>query len=264
MSLVFAAITPHPPLLIPSIGKDAALKIQKTQKAFEKLEEDLYLSKPDIILVISPHGHHFADAFSINYAPKFETDLREFGDLVTKLKFSGEMMLPYSIREETYENNNCRTVIINEPLLDHGVVVPLYFLTQHLPEVKIMPVGFSELDYKTHLDFGSILREIILRTNKRVAVIASGDLSHALETDSPAGFHKNGAAFDAKIQELFSSHNTAGLLTLSPDFVQSAAECGFRSFLILAGILKESNYRYESYCYEAPFGVGYLTANFVI
>jgi hypothetical protein len=30
------------------------------------------------------------------------------------------------------------------------------------------------------------------------------------------------------------------------------------------GILREIDYQYKSYAYEAPFGVGYLTANFVI
>jgi len=35
MSLVFAAITPHPPLLIPSIGKDVIKKVDKTKKALE-------------------------------------------------------------------------------------------------------------------------------------------------------------------------------------------------------------------------------------
>jgi MEMO1 family protein len=53
MSLVFAAISPHPPLLIPSIGKEAIKKIQKTKEALEKLEEDLYLSRPEIIIIIS-------------------------------------------------------------------------------------------------------------------------------------------------------------------------------------------------------------------
>jgi hypothetical protein len=38
MSLVFAAIVPHPPLLIPSIGKEGIKKIDKTKRALEKME----------------------------------------------------------------------------------------------------------------------------------------------------------------------------------------------------------------------------------
>jgi aromatic ring-opening dioxygenase LigB subunit len=264
MSLVFAAITPHPPLLIPSIGKDAIKKIQKTREALERLEEDLYLTHPDIIVIISPHGPQFPDAYSVNLSTKFTSDLKQFGDLSTKIEFSGEVQLPYNIRSESLRRNSQKTVIINEPKLDHGAVVPLFYLTKHMPNIKILPIGFSDLDTKSHLEYGYMLKEQIMRVNKRIAVIASGDLSHALSSEAPAGFHKNGAVFDNKIQELFISHNTTGILSIEREIISDAAECGFRSFLILMGILRDVNYRYESYAYEGPYGVGYLTANFVL
>lgn len=263
MSLVFAALTPHPPLLIPSIGKEMAKKIEKTKNALLKLEEDLYLSKPETIIIISPHGRLFQDAFTINYCLEYETDLREFGDLVTKLKFKGETDLPAKIRSAS-KGKGYATTMVSEPKLDHGVAVPFFFLTPHLPNVKIMPVGFSNLDWKTHLDFGYLLKEQIMKTNKRVAVIASGDLSHALTTDAPAGFNEAGPEFDKTIQELLAAHNTGGLVNLENTFTDNAAECGLRSILILLGVLRDINYTYESLAYEGPFGVGYLTANFVL
>ncbi len=264
MSLVFAAITPHPPLLIPAIGKDAIKKIDHTRQAFLKLEEDIYTAHPDVIIIISPHGQHFPDAFAINMAPKYESDLKEFGDLATKISFNGDITLPYNIRSACNIDHTCETVIISEPKLDHGIVVPLLYLTKHLPDTKILPVSFSEFDEKTHLEFGTLLKEQIMKSNKRIAVIASADLSHALSNDAPAGFNKNGEIFDKKIQEALASHNTAGLLSLDKELVNGASECGFRPILILMGILRDVNYRYESYAYEAPFGVGYLTANFII
>lgn len=263
MSLVFAAITPHPPLLIPTIGKDNLKKIEKTKAALEKLEEDLYLSHPDVIVVISPHGKLFAEAFLLNVCSEYESDLKEFGDLTTKLNFKGEMNLPAIISHASKEKDY-RTIMVSEPKLDHGVSVPLFYLTPHLPDITLVPVGFSSLDWKTHLDFGYIIKEQIMKTNKRVAVIASGDLSHALTSNAPAGFNPAGAEFDKKIQELLATRNTTGLLQLEEKSVTAAAECGFRSFLILVGILRDINYSYESYAYEGPFGVGYLTANFVL
>lgn len=260
MSLVFAAITPHPPLLIPAIGKANLKKIDATKKALEKMEEDLYLSHPDIILVISPHGKLLDDAFSMNVCSEYETDLKEFGDLTTKLHLKGEMNLPAFIREAGKEKDY-KIVMISEKNLDHGVAVPLFYLTPHLPDVSLTVFGFSNLDAKSHLDFGYLVKEQIMRTNKRVAVIASGDLSHALTTDAPAGFNPKGSEFDQKIQEFLSTRNTAGLVQMEGS-VADAAECGYRSFLILMGILRDVNYKYESYAYEGPFGVGYLTANF--
>lgn len=263
MSLVFAAITPHPPLLIPSVGKEALKKIEKTKLAMKKLEEDLYLAKPDVILIISPHGSFFDDAFSINVCTEYHGDLKEFGDLTTNLKIKGEINLASMINDHAKEEH-IATSMISESKIDHGCTVPLTFLTQHLPDVQISQLGFSELDWKTHVDYGNLIKEKIMDTNKRVAVIASADLSHALTTDSPAGFNPTGAKFDEKIQELLSHRNLSGMLQLEKEFVENAAECGFRSILILMGILKDVDYTYKQYAYEGPFGVGYLTANFII
>ena len=118
------------------------------------------------------------------------------------------------------------------------------------------------MDWKSHVAFGSLLKETIAETNKRVAVIASGDLSHALFTEAPAGYNPAGPAFDKKIQELLATNNLSGMLQMDKNMVAGASECGFRSFLILMGILRGMSSRYTSYSYEGPFGVGYLTANF--
>ncbi len=263
MSLVLAAITPHPPLLIPTIGKEALKKLEKTKTAMERLAEDLYLAKPDVIFIISPHGSFFPDAFTINACTEFKTNFKEFGDLTTNLDLKGEVNMAAMISSLS-KTQNIPSTMISEPQLDHGASVPLFYLSSHLPDTKIIQFGFCDLDAKTHLDFGYLLKEKIMDTNKRVAVIASGDLSHALATDAPAGFNAAGAKFDEKIQELLSSHNTAGMIQLDAEFVKNASECGLRSFLILMGILKNVDYTYRQYSYEAPFGVGYLTANFIV
>jgi len=263
MSLVFAGISPHPPLLIPTIGKEAVKKVEKTKNALEILEQELYLTHPEILIIISPHGSYFSDAFTLNIAPEYETDLREFGDLATKMKFKGEMNITSLLRESS-KDQNFSTAVISEKKLDHGAAVPLYYLAKHLTNIPIIPMGFCDLDWKTHLDFGYMVKERIMETNKRVAVIASGDLSHALMTEAPAGYNPAGPEFDAKIQELLSTNNIAGMLQMDKQFVSDAAECGFRSFLILMGILRGVHYTYKSLSYEGPFGVGYLTANFAL
>ena len=263
MSLVFAAVSPHPPLLIPAIGKQAAKKIAKTKAALEQMEKDLYIARPEILIVISPHGSYFPDAFTLNVGPNYQTDLREFGDLSTKIKFSGEQHLSTMIREGAREAK-IPVSVISEPKLDYGSAVPLAQLTRHLKNIKIIQIGFCDLEWKTHVAFGHVIKEKIAETNKRVAVVASGDLSHALVTDAPAGYNPAGPKFDQKIQELLSAGNLSGMLQLDKKLVSDATECGFRSFLILMGILHDTHHTYKLYAYEAPFGVGYLTANFTL
>lgn len=262
MSLVFAAITPHPPLLIPNVGKTELDKIKKTKSAMEQLEQDLYLAKPEIIVVISPHGSFFQDAFTLNSHPNFTSDFEQFGDFTTKTTWKGSESLAATILNSTMDKG-LPTQPISEEKLDHGSSVPLYYLTQHLPDLKILPIGYSALDNKTHLQFGELLKDIIMQSNKRIAVIASGDLSHGLTSNAPAGYSKTGKDFDKKLIELLETRNTLGIINMDAKFVKEAVECGYRSFLILLGILKNMDYQFKNYSYEGPFGVGYLVGNFV-
>jgi len=53
---VFAAISPHPPIILPSVGSDRdRAKVQKTIKALENLGEKLKESAPDSLIISSPH-----------------------------------------------------------------------------------------------------------------------------------------------------------------------------------------------------------------
>jgi aromatic ring-opening dioxygenase LigB subunit len=263
MSLVFAAITPHPPLLIPNIGKDELKKIDRTKKALEQLEQDLYLAKPDVVAIISPHGSLFPDAFSVNAHTHFISSFEQFGDFSTKLEWTGADNLAARIAHRA-NLENLPLQLISEEHIDHGSSVPLFYLTQHFSNLRVLPIGYSALDVKVHLQFGEVLKDIFMETEKRVAVIASGDLSHGLTTDAPAGFSKVGKEFDQKLIEMLETRNTTGIMGMDSKLVEDAAECGFRSFLILLGILKNMNYNFKNYSYEGPFGVGYLVGNFVL
>ncbi len=261
MSLVFAALTPHPPLLIENIGKENISKVKKTKEALLKLEEDLYLSHPQIIFIISPHEALHEEAFVINVHEKFTSSFEEFGDVVTTKQWNGGGDFGARIAH-TGKNYHLPIRLVNEEKIRYGASVPLTYLTAHLPHVKIVPIGYSSLSSKEHVAFGELLKEIILVSEKRIAVIASGDMSHCLTKKSPAPYSPKGKEFDDKIQELLHTRNTLGLTQIDETMVTSAHQCMYQSLLILLGILKNIDYQFENYCYEHPFGVGYLTGNF--
>ncbi|MBU0596773.1 AmmeMemoRadiSam system protein B [Patescibacteria group bacterium] len=262
MSLVFSAIVPHPPLLIPNIGKDEIEKIQKTKDSLLQLEQDLYIAKPQLIIIISPHGSVFSDAFSVNAHTNFYSDFAEFGDLNTKREWEGSPILGANISHKA-NPTDLPVRLISEDKLDHGSTVPLFLLTEHLQNIKILPVGYSNLPKRKHIEFGEFLKDIIMETDKRVAVIASGDLSHALKTDAPGGFHKDSEMFDKTLIELLEANNVPGILQIDEDIVKNSQECAYRSLLIMLGIIKNMKFTFKNYSYEAPFGVGYLVGNFV-
>ncbi|MFA5358512.1 MAG: AmmeMemoRadiSam system protein B [Patescibacteria group bacterium] len=260
MSLVFAGISPHPPILIPNIGKEYLQKIDNTVKALTQMEQDLYASKPDVIVIISPHGVVLLDAFLINLCDKYEINFNDFGDLITKLELRPNLKFIEDLR--TLTDKQTPLTVTSEPKLDHGAGVPLYYLTQHLKDISIVPLSYCLLDYAAHVRFGEILKDQIFETNERVAIIASGDLSHRLTKDAPAGYNPKGKEFDKKLIELLKNRDVEGILKLDPQTIEDAGECGLRSILILLGVIKNMNYQTDILSYEGPFGVGYLVANF--
>ncbi|MCX6742658.1 MAG: AmmeMemoRadiSam system protein B [Candidatus Parcubacteria bacterium] len=258
--IVFSAICPHPPILIPAIGKDNLDKIKNTVKALKNLETDLYASKPDVILVISPHGEIIPDAFSINLNSNYSADFEEFGDFTTKMEFKSSPMLVLHLKERV--ENQFPLVLSSADKLDHGASVPLFYLTKHLKDIEIIPLSYCLLDYDKHFQFGQLLKKELVKSDKRVAIIASGDMSHVLTKDAPAGYSPKGAEFDAKLVSLLKRKDMRGILQLDHKLIEEAAECGLRSFLILLGIIEEYKFEVEVLSYEGPFGVGYLVANF--
>jgi aromatic ring-opening dioxygenase LigB subunit len=260
MSLIFAAVAPHPPILIPTIGKDNLDKIEKTSAALAELEKFLYHLQPDILIIISPHGQITPEAFTINLAEEFEINFQHFGDFATKLEAKGEMILLSANKEKLSAKSPIN--IISQPELDHGVGVPFWALARNLKETKLIPITFSLLDSQAQLEFGKSLKEIIVGSDKRIAVVASGDLSHCLTENAPAGFNPSGKEFDEKLINLLKNRDTQGVVNLDAELIDRAAECGRRSILILLGVLNNVNFNPQILSYEAPFGVGYLVANF--
>lgn len=258
--LVFAGICPHPPILIPTIGKDNIKQIKNTVEAMKTMEQELYAAKPDVIIVISPHGELIPDAFSLNLNAEYKADFESFGDFTTKLEFKSSPMLSLKIKERV--ENELPLVLSSTEKLDHGAAVPLYYLTKHLKDIEIIPICYSFLDAGKHFQFGQLLKREIAKCEKRVAVIASGDMSHALIKGAPAGYSPKGAEFDKEFQTLLSRKDIPSILKMKPKLIEDAAECGYRSFAILFGVIEEYKFDVEILSYEGPFGVGYLVANF--
>ena len=263
MSIVFGAICPHPPVLLPSIGKENSDKLQNTKNALTSLEESIYIAKPDTIIVISPHGIISSDIFHLNIADKFYSNLEEFGDFTTKLEFSGDIQLASTIKQKA-EVIDFPVSIISEEKLDHGVTIPLNFLASHFTGIKILPISYSMLSLDQHFEFGKFLYKELIKNDKRVAIIASGDLSHRLSEEAPAGYSPKGKEFDEIIQSLLAKKDTEGILKIDPELIKESGECGLKSIITILGIFDEINYSPEILSYENPFGIGYMVANLKI
>jgi AmmeMemoRadiSam system protein B len=268
MPIIFASICPHPPIIVPEIGQAETKKVQKTILAMKKLSHFLAEKEPEVLVVISPHGLIYPDRMNICAIKNLEGDFSQFGAPEITFRFQNDLELAEQI-DQASQQKNIKTLLYengnNSYQLDHGTLVPLYFLTQQLTRpVKILPLAYSFLDYKTHFAFGKILFSVLQSSSALVGIVASGDLSHRLLPQSYSGYTPLGKKFDTQLVSALKEKKIEKILHLDPQFAEEAGECGLRSFLILLGAINGIKYKPEILSYEGPFGVGYLVANFQI
>jgi len=258
--LVFSGIVPHPPILIPSIGKQQIKKLDKTVEALATLEKQLNDSQPDTIIIITPHGQTHEQAFCVNTNAIYEATFKEFGDFETKLIFKPD--LDFIMKLKADQETKLPVQLISQSNLDHGAAIPLYYLTRNNKNYRIVPINTSFLSGNKHVAFGQALIDAIFSSDRRYAIIASGDLSHRLSPKAPAGFSPKAKEFDKKLIQLLKKRQTENILNLDQELLDCSAQCGLNSILILLGALSDINYDFEVINYESPFGVGYLVAQF--
>jgi len=265
--IVFSAITPHPPIIIPEVGKGETKKVKKTISAMEKLAKDLEEAEPDTIIVITPHGLVYPNQMNICGMEKLIGDFSTFGAPEPRMSFKNDLLLADKL-DRAGRKNGVKTILYHngdrELVLDYGVLVPLYFLTQGLTEIEVLPIAYSYQSRAEHFSFGEIIAETCGKSKKRIAIIASGDLSHRLIPSAPAGYNASGKQFDKLLMNYLKEKDIQGILEMDEGFVEEAGECAYRSILILLGTIEKLDWQPEILSYEGPFGVGYLVANLKI
>ena len=270
--ITFGALTPHPPIMVAGIGKPADLaQLEATLTAMRAINQELTQNPPDTMVVFTPHGTVFGDAIAIYGNPVFTGCLSQFG-LDRSWRWENDLELAKAI--EAAGQNEGLPVYLLDPQdlqrypasragLDHGVLVPLSFLAGDWSErVKLVVIPLSFLPLLDLYHFGMAVRQAAGRLKRRVAVIASGDLSHCLQPGAPAGYDPRGGEFDKLLLDLIRQGDVPGILQIDPVLQEKAAECGYRSVIMLLGTLDQSNFSTQVHSYQGPFGVGYGVASF--
>ncbi len=257
--ITLGAIVPHSPLLAPNIGKEKRDALAETLRAYRELEERMYTSGIETLILISPHAPAFPDAFSANLAPTYRGTLTAFGDHETETRAPCDLLLLDEIQTRLRGNEQTPFVLTTSEELDYAFTIPLLFLTRHLKSFRIIPIAPSLLSAQAHADFGVALQQTLDASTSRIAIIASADLSHKLETRSPGGASVEGPAFDATVRSKTAAMDLDALIAMDADAVTAAGQCGYRPILMLMGCFRGINARATELAYEAPFGVGYLT-----
>ena len=266
MSILAAFAVPHPPIILPEIGKGEEKKIQKTIDAYKAVMKQAAALHPDTLIITSPHAELYADYFHIAGGSRASGDFSQFRAGQVKVPVQYDVDLARLIAREA-KNQDIPAGFLGErnPELDHGTMIPLYFFRQYalLNRVKIVRIGLSALSPETHYKLGQAIAQAVDSLGRKAVFIASGDLSHKLLPEGPYGYVPEGPQFDAACTKVLGEGDFLHLLTLDTDMCQRAAECGLHSFWIMAGALDGQQVAAKLLSYEGPFGVGYGVASFV-
>jgi AmmeMemoRadiSam system protein B len=261
-SLVFAGIAPHPPIMVPEVGRDAIAEVSVSIGAMADLTERIITSGAETVVIISPHAPLESNAFVAYDGPQLYADFANFRAPTATVHAALDVELLDEITRAAAEQALV-VMKIKGCDLDHGTAVPLYFLQHNGWQGKVVALGYSFLPNDDHVRFGHCIRRAIEKLGRPVAFIASGDLSHRLKPDAPAGFNANAHYFDEEIVDAIQRGHTSRIVEVDQEMRRQAGECGYRSILVALGVAEESVPSCEVISYEAPFGVGYLVAQLV-
>lgn len=258
-TLVFAGIAPHPPIMVPEVGREAIAEVRKSIDGMADLTQRIIDLGVETIILISPHAPLEPAAFIAYDGPQLFGDFAKFRapTATAHAELDDELLTEITAAAAS---ENLIVMRIRGQDLDHGTAVPLYFLQHNGWNGKVVALGYSFLSNEDHLRFGKCIRSAIAKVGRRVAFVASGDLSHRLKPDAPAGYNPHAHLFDEEVVEAIRSGVPDQIVNIDQDLRRAAGECGYRSMLVALGMIQDAKQSTEVISYEAPFGVGYLVA----
>lgn len=258
-------LMPHPPLIIPSVGKGREREIQNTIDACNQVGEEISKLEPETVVIITPHGTMFSDALAISNEEHIKGDFSQFREFDTYIegridKEFNEVLINTCNRQNIPVagiDSNILKKFNRKYELDHGAMIPMYFINKYYKKYKIVHVTYAALSDIELYKFGMAIRKSAKNLNKKIVLIASGDLSHRLSKDGPYDYSSEGSKFDELLLDNLQKGDVLSIFNMDKYMVECAGECGLKSVFIMLGAMEGEKVRGKLLSYEGPFGVGY-------
>ncbi len=278
MPIIGAFMVPHPPIILPEVGRGEEKKIETTTNAYMEVAEEIARLEPETIIISSPHSVMYADYFHISPGRSAHGDMSGFraGSVKFDEEYDTDLVAEICAISDSYgaEKDSIKSMEIQgfpagtmgerDRDLDHGTMIPLYFIRKKYSGFKIVRIGLSGLSLPMHYEMGQIIQQAVERTGVRAVYVASGDLAHKMKEEGPYGFAKEAPEYDDRIMEVCGSGQFEKLFDFDEAFCEKAAECGHRSFVMMAGALDGLSVKARKLSHEATFGVGYGICTFEV
>ncbi len=268
--IVYAGLAPHPPLLIPDVGGARLQDVRITVEGMQNIGREIVQSDPETIIFITPHGNVFSDCLTALGERNLHGDLASFGSKL-RISAANDLGLLHEIALKSTERGIPFVILDRQlaldhglnPDLDHGILVPFYYIKEAgLKDIPVVAISIGFLSELELYSFGQAIQEAAEKVGRRVALLASGDMSHRLMDEGPYDYHPDGPKFDELVKGKLASGSFKDILEVPEKLRSNAGECGFRSIVIMSGALDGCQAEGGVFSYQGPFGVGYLTAGY--
>ena len=265
MSIVGAMMVPHPPIMLPEVGRGEEKKIEETVLAYEKAARMVRDLKPETVIVSSPHSVMYSDYFHISPGRAARGDMGAFRAREVSFNVDYDNELTDKLARTAMKEDFPAGVLgEKDPALDHGTMIPLYYINKYYTDYRLVRIGLSGLTLPDHYRLGRLIQRVCNELGRRVFFVGSGDLSHKLLAEGPYGFAPEGPRYDERIMDVMGRAAFDELFDFDESFCDKAAECGHRSFCIMAGALDGLNVKTEKISHQGTFGVGYGVCTYVV
>lgn len=235
MSLVFAGVCSHAPG-ITGRAHLADPEVKNTvHDAMNHLGEQLRASRPDAVIVVA--AEHFANffmnnmpSFAIGMADEYEGPIEDPAWLgIARRPIPGNAELSLRIITEVMQSVD--VAYAEEWKFDHGIMVPLHFLTPDFG-TQIIPVNLNcqgppLAPLHRAWAFGEALRRACDKVPQRIALIGTGGISHWPATPDSG---KVNAQWDHDFMDRWARNDKDALLSYTD--AQTYADAGQGGFEI--------------------------------
>ncbi len=270
MPLVFAGVCSHAPGITGRADQADPDSREEFYQAFHQMADDLKASRPDVLVIIA--AEHFANFF-MNNMPSYAIGMADFYDGpiedpgwlgIDPVRVPGNAELSERFIAEVMEHADVSYA--QEWKFDHGIMVPLHFLTPEY-DVPVIPVNINcqgppLSPLSRAWNFGDALRHAADRLEERVAVVGTGGISHWPATPDSGKINE---PWDRDFLDRWCRNDRSALLDYHDTSIYAeAGQGGFeiRTFLAVSAAARGARGTVHCYVPIPIFAVGCTIATY--
>lgn len=276
MPLVYACITPHGGEVIADLAtKYTVRKFSKTREGMREVARQVARSRPDTVIIASPHNLRLWGRIGIvtaaNSTGRLQASPRNPKSVTVKAKCDVELAKQLLERAQRRNlpvvgaNYGSNEGTASDLPMDWGTLIPLWFIfkaCKRKPRIVIVTPS-REIPLKENHALGRVIADLATNNrSKRIVFVASSDQAHAHKKSSSFGFNRAAKVYDNIVLDAIKNNDIQSILKIKPSVIDGAKPDSLWQMTILAGIASKIPLRSHVYSYQVPTYYGMICAGF--